>query len=58
MSATEFLYVKTSSGKVVVGPFPYLTIIDVSFKRNLSAYYLASSDPPPSTKVDYDIFCL
>ena len=39
--ATKFLCVKTSSGKVVVESFPYLTVfIDVGGKRNPASVFL------------------
>jgi len=52
-SVTKFLYVKTSSGKVVAFP-------DVSGKRNPSTHMLmrlfSLKMPRPSTKADFDVF--
>jgi len=49
-SATKFLCVKTSSGKVVVELFHYLMCIDVRGKRNSSTKYLALKWPTPFNK--------
>ena len=50
-SATKFLCVKTSSGKVVVRPFPYLTIHRY-WRENLK--FSLRSDPPHLKNADFD----
>jgi len=51
--ATKFLCVKTSSGRVVVEPFPCPMWIDVGVNITLQPNILAPNWPTPSTKADF-----
>ena len=55
-SATKFVCVKTSSGKVVVESFLYRTVIDVGGKLNPSFNLIYQIDPPLSTQANFDVF--
>jgi len=57
-SATKFLWEKTSSGKVVVHTFLYLTVRRCWGNTNPSASKQRQSDAPPWRSAELEIFRL